>query len=177
MDEISEIDAIASIDKTLTQLSDLSARNRVLNWAWDKYSTVEKTAFVRQDIPINEKRTKKKELGKTKISPSIVKDLNLNTPGKTSFREFAEIKKPESNYEKCVVAVYFLKNVLDLSNITVNHVFTCFKNANWKIVDIYNSLAQTASKKGWIDTSSMENIIITTHGENLIDYDLPHKSK
>jgi hypothetical protein len=39
------------------------------------------------------------------------------------------------------------------------------------------SLLDTSFKKGWIDTKSMENITITTHGENLVEHELQGKKE
>jgi len=111
--------------------------------------------------------------------PSIVRDLNLKPSGKKSFREFAAEKQPASNLEKSVVAVYYLHHELGLSAVTVGHVGTCFKDASWRVPSNFaNTLAETASRRGWLDTRSMADINVTTHGENLIEHDLPRsKSK
>jgi hypothetical protein len=180
MSSVNEIEAITILENTLSQLEDPAARDRVLKWAWDKYST-RPSPLTDMATEINKPprkgKKKAKSPAKTKSGPSIVKDLNLNPEGKKSFRDFVQEKQPSTNQEKCTAAIYYLRHELGIDNISINHVFTCYKNANWRVTDLYNILVLTASRKGWVDTSNTENIAITTHGENLVEFDLPHKTK
>jgi len=177
MSPISEIDAITSLENTLSQLEDPEARDRVLKWASEKFSSRPLLLTDSIEKKVKPSRKKKKTKSATKLSFSIVKDLNLNPEGKSSFQDFVNSKKPKTEQEKCVIAVYYLQNELGIVNISVNHVFTCYKNAKWRITDIYNNLSLAASRKGWLDTSDMNNIKIAPHGENLINLDLPHVTK
>jgi len=106
-----------------------------------------------------------------------VKDLNLRAEGAQSFRDFARGKKPTSNLKKCTVAVYYLSRVLSVPGINANHVYTCFKDVNWRVPSsLHKTLAETASRHGWLDTSDMENIALTPRGETLVEHDLPGTS-
>jgi len=125
-----------------------------------------------------EKKAKKTTRAKSASRLSIVRDLNLKPKSKESFNGFADKKKPGSNQEKCVVAVYYLHTVLQLTGIAIEHVFTCFKDMAWRLPsDLANTLRYTASVKGWLDTGDSSSIKLTTHGENLIEHDLPRKTK
>lgn len=190
MSPISEIDAIKNLDETLSQLDDSSTRDRVLQWAWDKFASKAKlqTAQVDSQQGGHTKKSKKTRTAKTtpkgktssksKSTPTIAKDLNLSPSGKQSFKSFVEEKQPASNQMKCTVAVYYLRNELELETVSINHIFTCYKNiGSWRVTDVYNIVALTASRKGWLDTSDMNNIKLTPHGENLVKFDLPKKSK
>lgn len=183
MSPVSEIDAIVTLENTLSQLDDPSVRDRVLRWAWDKFASKPMPSVEGPDDiskPARAKSTIKKNAKgsvKRKTSLSIVKDLNLNPDGKKSFKDFALEKLPSTNEKKCTVALYYLSHELGIENITINHIFTCYKNVNWRVADLYNVLTLIASRKGWADTKSMENIVITTHGENLVEHDLPRKEK
>jgi len=107
-----------------------------------------------------------------------VKNLDLKPKGKTPFDEFANQKKPQSNREKCALAVYYLGHELGLTDITMNHVFTFFKNMKWRgPADLEGTLYYTASQDGWIDTSDMKSIKTTAMGQNLIEHDLPKTTK
>lgn len=185
MSSISEIDAITTLDNVLSQLQDPSARDRVLKWAWDKFSTkpIPSPEILAADGRGSQaKRTARtakqaKAPAKPKPSISIVKDLNLSSKEKKAFKEFVKEKQPATNQEKCTVAVYYLSHELSLSAVSIDHIFTCYKEANWRVPDLYNVLVLTAHKKGWVDTSNMRAIVITTHGENLVEYDLPRQPK
>lgn len=95
MSPISEIDAIKTIDDALSGLQDPVARDRVLQWAWDKFSSKQKPEALKNDKQQvvgrsrqakKTKTTKKrKTASKSKFTPSIVKELNLN-PSRLSER-------------------------------------------------------------------------------------------
>lgn len=105
---------------------------------------------------------------------SIVKDLELRPEGKTSWRDFYNQKKPDTQQQAITVAVYYLQQVLELDKITPEYVFTCFKDVSLKTPkNMPQSIRDTAKKKGWVDTSERGNIKITNHGENLVEHDLP----
>jgi hypothetical protein len=187
MPKITEIKAITTLDNVFSQLQDSVARDRVLKWAWDKFATKSLPSL---ELSISDKknvkqRTKEmvkitrraKSPSKARLRPSIVKDLNLSPKEKKTFKAFVQEKQPKTNQEKCTVAVYYLRQELGLDSVSINHIFTCYKDAKWRVADLYNVLALTASRKGWVDTSNMESIAITTHGENLVEQDLPLKEK
>lgn len=174
---VSEIDAIKVIDETLAKVDDQAMRDRILRWAWDKYASSQ--ALEEKTIQ-SSRKIKRKPKGGVKFKPtiSLVKDLDLNPDGKKSFRSFAQEKAPKSGFEKCVVAIYYLHDELGLDGVTSDHVFTCFKDAGWRVPsDLYNVLVATSSRKGWLDTSDMMNIKVTHRGENLIEQDLPRTKK
>lgn len=182
----SEIKALGVVDKELEPL-DPGARKRILRWAWEKYGAqkgaVADSALEEADtrrVPGKAGAAKKKK-GKgrrAKSRPTIVKDLNLFPKGKQSFIDFAAAKQPADNQEKCAVAVYYLKQKLSRDIIDVNHVYTCFKVASWRTpADLENTLALTAFRKRWLDTSNLSNITLTTLGENFVEHDLPRGVK
>jgi len=180
---ISEIDAIKALDETMAQLPDPQARNRVLKWAWDKYSTEpspapEEASARKLKKPRKAARTKTKRAtkAKSKGKPTIVKDLNLTPKGKKAFTAFAQEKGPKDNQQKCVVAVYYLRHELALDKVSIDHVYTCYKDAKWRVpANLYHTLVLTAHRKGWLDTTDMTSITITARGENLVEQDLPRK--
>ena len=190
MANVSEVDAIKSIDDALSALEDAGARGRVLRWAWEKYATEaapsndseeKNSAGEPSDSRKNKSARKKarpKKSGTKQSSPSIEKELNLKPKGKKSFDDFVAEKQPKANGEKCTIAVFYLRNELDHSKVGVSHVFTCFKHMKWRIpADLMNTLAWTASKKGWLDTKKMDDIKATTIGENLVEHDLARTPK
>lgn len=191
MARISEVEALKALDDALAGLEDPQARDRVLRWAWEKYSTRPAPADEEEDAedptparstPRRKKAATKKKAsksgGKKKSSLSIEKDLNLKPRGKKSFNDFVAEKQPNANHEKCTVAVYYLRHELSLEAVGASHVFTCFKHMQWRVpANLPNTLAWTASNKGLLDTRKMDDIKVTTIGENLVEHDLPAKPK
>jgi hypothetical protein len=190
MATISEIDALKAVDETLSAVEDTTARDRVLRWAWEKFSTrpIPKAPQEEEEEsgtapPKSKQKTgaqsaKAKPKGKAKLSPSIVKDLNLKPSGKKSLDAFSSEKKPSSNQQKCAVSVYYLRNELALDEVGADHIYTCFKHMKWRVPsDLRNTLQYTASKDGWLDTADMSDIKMTAIGDNLVEHDLPSPEK
>jgi len=105
---------------------------------------------------------------------TIVKDLNLRPSGKSSFRDFYARKNPSTHEQAIAVSVYYLAHILELSNITPEHVFTCFKDVERKTPKhMPQTIRDTARRRGWVDNSERGKVRITNHGENFVEHDLP----
>ena len=116
---------------------------------------------------------------KKPASYAIVKDLDLSgKKNKQSLRDFFKLKSPSTNMEKNVVFIYYLQKTAAVEGITANHVYSCYKDVGIKIPQaLEQSLIDTAHHKGWIDTSSMDNLKVATPGENFVEHDLPKKKE
>ena len=180
---LTEIEAIQAVDEALEGLEP-AARSRVLRWASEKYAPeFSLLDGGDQKRPTSKKRRPhrppRKAQGKStyaKSRPSLVKDLNLRPKGKKDFAAFVNEKKPSGNDERSTVAVYYLKQELGIPAVGVDHVFTCYKAVNWRQpANLGNSLAITSHRKGWMDTRDFNDLKLTTHGENLVEHDLPRK--
>jgi hypothetical protein len=120
----------------------------------------------------SEENKPKRKIAK-KGSFSMVKDLNLRPQGKTGLKDFCAEKAPESHVEKCTVSVYYLSNDLGISAVDMDHVYTCYKHMSWRLpANLSNMLAQAGSK-GYLNVADRANITVTTHGDNLVEHDLP----
>ena len=109
--------------------------------------------------------------------PKIVPGLNLRSSEVESFVDFAGQKNPTSNSQKELVSIYYLREILKTGPIGIDHVFTCFKDRQWRVpADPVNSLQFTASKYRWITTADMSDIGLTTIGLNYVEHDLPKKN-
>jgi len=184
---MSEIDVMKSLESNFDKLDEL-ARKRVLDWAWARYVAVP-TPSAQSSAPVgtsakarepaeHSARSKLPKKGKkAKVTLKQIKDLNLSPKGKQSGRAFADAKAPTNVKEKCVVAIYYLRDVVNLPAITADHVFTFFKNANWPTpTDLLNTMQQ-AGTAGWLDTANAQDLKITPIGENLIEHKLPKSAK
>jgi hypothetical protein len=111
-------------------------------------------------------------------SATWVKGLDLAPKGKQSFGEFVAEKNPKSQHDRSAASVYYLTEIAEIAPVTSNHVYTCYRDQNWDMPpDLRTSLFLTASKKGFIDTSNLEDIKIEPRGVNRIERGLPAKKK
>ena len=190
---MNEIEAMSAIAEKLEKLAE-DERGRVLAWANAKYSgsvTPLGKPVGGADAPAlagpavkppsgkspSKGDAKSKQGKKAKSIIAMDKTLNLTPQGKPSAVQFAEEKAPSSSYQKAVVAVYYLRDTMELPAITVQAVFTFFKTVGWPVpADLKNTL-QKAGSEGWLDTAKADDIKLTSMGENLIEHSLPAKQK
>jgi hypothetical protein len=111
--------------------------------------------------------------------PAIVRDLSMRPSGKKSFADYVAEKQPKTHQQKQIVIVAWLRDQAGLSGgITIDHVNTCYIEASWpRPANLANGLQVTAVVKGWLDTSNMSDIKLTTRGEDEIEHGLPPESK
>lgn len=116
-----------------------------------------------------------------KVKPSIsgqplqlVKDLDLSgINGKLSLRKFCGQYSLKSSQEKNLTFCYYLQEVINHTPITVNKVFTCYRNLGIKTPKaLHQSLWDTSHRKGWLDTTSLEDIKVPIAGVNYIEHDM-----
>ncbi len=144
----------------------------------------EKEAIVRnatEQIPRKKVGGKKKTSNKKtkrKESYKLLGNLDLSSKnGGISLKDFYESKAPSNAMEKNVVFVYYLQKKANLKDVGVNHIYTCYKNVDTKVpIALRQSLFDTSHRKGWFDTESIDDITISTAGENYIEHELSAKS-
>ncbi len=118
-------------------------------------------------------RTKKRSTNSK--SYRLVSDLNLRPKDEKSLEEFYNEYSVGNNFERNITILYYLRRVLKLEGIGINHIYTCYKKVGAKIPNIYQSLADTKNRKGWIDTTNMDDLKVTVQGENYIEHEAEKK--
>ncbi len=190
MGEYSEIDALQDVHNVMEKLQEQEARTRVLQWAINKYGdkhvAMGASASISEGSDSSGGKTKtrknkssrsRKAPKKSSANPSLVKNLNLRPSGKKALKDFVAEKAPTNQLQRCVVAVYYLKNILGLPAVGMNHVYTCFKDQGWRVpADLRNTLQSAASHRGWLDTANIDDIKLVPAGENLVEHDLPRST-
>lgn len=111
-------------------------------------------------------------------SYSFVKDLNLRPDGQVSLRQFYADKKPTDQQEKMTVVLYYLYHVLEIQNVTANHIYTGLKEVDERVPkDIAQALRNISNRKGWVDSSDSDLLKTTVPGDNFVEHDLPAAPK
>lgn len=121
------------------------------------------------------KPAKKSSVKRARGSFSIVKDLDLSAKTNSkSLRDFYAEKSPANAMECNAVFVYFLQQIAGIDSITIDHIYSCYKDVGIKYPNaLRQSIADTSSRRGWLDTKSFDDIKIATPGENYVEHDLP----
>lgn len=138
---------------------------------------IKKNQISATSLPAQVNKNKSKGSGKRRESYTFVKDLDLsNRDGKKSLKDFIAEKTPSKAKQHNAVFVYYLQKIKEVANITPDHIYTCYKEVGAKIPGaLRQSITDTSGKQGWLSTSNMNDIQITTIGENLVELDLPKK--
>ncbi len=132
---------------------------------------VEASADDNAPEPVKPQREKRKKRTK---SVTADRKLNLRPEGKQSFADFVTAKQPATNNEKNVASVYYLTDVLGQPGAGLSQIVSCYDDRDWRVpADIKNSLQQTASTQGWINTENSDEIILEVKGRNHVKYDMP----
>lgn len=122
----------------------------------------------------NSSQAKKRIARDPRSEWKMIKDLDLNPMEQQSFGDFISEKKPRSNEDKYPAVIYYLSEVLELPKVNINHIGSVFRLMKWKEPsDLAAGLRVTASRKGTIDTSALDDVKITPAGRNLIIHELP----
>ena len=108
-----------------------------------------------------------------------MQDLKLGaTSGHPSLVEFMDAKLPITNEERNVVFMYYLQHILKAKPITLDHVYTCYREAKIRApLNIENSLRMTAEHRGWIKANQNGSMTVTSEGKQYVEKQLPKKVK
>lgn len=109
-------------------------------------------------------------------SLAIIKDLDLSARGNSrdlSLRDFYAEKKPSNAMERSTVFVYFLQVIMGASQITLNHIYSCYKDVGAPVPSVRKSVANASGRKGYLNSASFDDIKLGIPGENLVEQYLP----
>ncbi len=127
------------------------------------------------------KAEKRKRITKGGETYKSVPDLKLSgTDDIPPLKDFYKEKSPTAALECNAVFIYYLKKMLKIDKVGIEHVYTCYKAVGAKIPGrLYQSLADTQKRKATIITKDIQDLGISTIGENFVEQELPksHKSK
>lgn len=128
-------------------------------------STNSKTSSTKQNNTVK---------GKTTCNQfSLDRSLNLRPEGKESLKDFAAKYQFDSTPKQIVVIVYYLKEILNLSNINGNHIYSGLEELDIRTPkSLYQIIANTKNRDGWLDYDNMEDIRLSMQGRNAIKHDL-----
>ena len=147
-------------------------------------------SFIQQPPKLEQLTAKKQRRTSSKKSGATAKEhksisyapipVNLKGSSNTlSLKKFFEDKKPSGNQEIITVFTYYLNKYCKLSNTEMGHFVSCYNEVDErKPKNIYQVCSNTVARKGYLESGDVTYSYKTTiQGDNLIEHDLPHKTK
>lgn len=126
--------------------------------------------FLGASKPVQTNKTA--SVNKRHSTPSIITGINLSPENKDSLRDFVSKRSASNAQEYNTIFVYYLERILEIRGITPDSIFTCYKHLGIKPPsNLRQSLFDTRSRKGWIDTTSINDLKITAEGINKVEFD------
>lgn len=111
-----------------------------------------------------------KENSKKKVTsgnkPKVLANIDFYPEGEKSLVDFTKEYNPKNDNERNLLFTYYLSKTLNIKEISLDHLFTCYDAVNYKLPEnMLASLNNTKTRKKWLSTDK-SNIEITTKGLN-----------
>ena len=104
----------------------------------------------------------------------LVGDLDFVPDGKPSLKTSFFEKSPSTDMEQVLVIAYYLQHTLELTQFGPSHILTAFKHVVVPVpVDLRATIRNIKKAKAWLSFSDLDNIRLTTGGENYVVHELP----
>jgi len=93
--------------------------------------------------------------------------------GGTSLKEFSNQKKPNTGEEKVLVFAFYIKHHAKVSPMGPGHILTCFSHlSERKPLALKQTISNMSKNKGWLTSTDMNDLKVTTAGENHVKHEL-----
>jgi hypothetical protein len=107
-----------------------------------------------------------------------VGDIDFVPTGKQSLKEFFAEKAPSSDMDQILVLCHFLQHAVQSAQIGPGHILSGFKHVGKPIPkDLKKTIRHMKDKKAWLGFTNIENICLTTEGENRVEHELGRASR
>lgn len=117
------------------------------------------------------KKTNRKTGNKNQFT--LDRQLNLRPEGNESLKDFSAKYQMDSSAKQILVIVFYLREILKLSTVNANHIYTGLDELNLGIPkSLHQIIVNTKGRDGWLDYSGMDDINLSVKGRNAIKFDL-----
>lgn len=140
-----------------------------------KRTEKENTSVEKQEKELKIDRGGRRLKNNSNTELQLITDLDLNgTSYNMSLKKFVEEKNPTSNLQRTTVFIYYLQMALGLKQITMNHIYTCYKAMDFECPNnLKQNLNDTCSSRYGYVSRKNGNYAITAIGKTFIENDLP----
>jgi len=121
-----------------------------------------------EDPPSARTGTSTRSQKRTYPQPKVVEGLEI-TSGNLPFKDFVQQKKPSGHHAKYLVIAFWLKDCRGMSNITVDHVYTCYRFMNWSTPPDMGDPFRKLKKKSFFISREDGVFSLSNVGENKVN--------
>jgi len=125
--------------------------------------------------PKEKATSNKKGKSSSAKSPQYLSDFDFRPSGKDSLKDFFNRYDSKSNLEHNLLFTYYLQEIIKVDGITMSHIFSCYRHLGLKIPSFPQTLVDTKSRKGWIETADSDNLKVTREGINHFEHEFKRK--
>ena len=148
----------------------------------DEIITRSHSTPVKQKKPSKSKAGTKQKASSSKNSSTqkfqVLSDLNLRPSDKTHLTDYIKGYDIKSNGDRIIVIIHYLKEVLKVDKVTIDHIYTAFFVLKCKIpTTFYQVVVNTKSRSKLLEFDNMEDIKLSTQGLNRVRLDIIKASK
>lgn len=151
----------------------------ISDFVMGKASGITKGAFEKSNKP--KSFAAKKTKGENSLPPTgklskssnskglkILSNINFEPEGKESLKDFFGKYTPANDNERNLLFVFYLQNVLEIDQVTFDHVYSCYDILELRISEsLPQTIRNTASRTKWIETQK-SILSVTIKGSNQI---------
>lgn len=95
-------------------------------------------------------------------------NINFEPEGKESLNAFYVRYQLKSDQERNLLFVYYLNQILEITEVTFDHIYTCYDILDLKVSEnLPQTVRNTGSRTGWIEVKD-STVSITIRGSNQI---------
>lgn len=108
--------------------------------------------------------------------PTYLTDFDFRPNGFESLKDFYGRYKSANNFENNLIFAYYLQEIVKIQNISVNHIYSCYRILNIKIPLFPQTLIDTKNRKGYIENSDYNDLKVTRTGINFMTHDMVERN-
>jgi hypothetical protein len=101
-----------------------------------------------------------------------VGNIDFVPAGKPSLNEFFTAKAPSSDLDQILVICFFLEHTLETNQIGPGHVLSGLKHLEKPVPKDLKQTIRNVEKKAWLRFTDIEDIHLTTEGDNRVKFKL-----
>jgi hypothetical protein len=113
---------------------------------------------IQEEIPMSSTKPKKK---RSYANPQVV-EIDLKS-GDMPFANYCKSKNPSNTVKKYIVCAAWLKEFRGEDEISINHIYTCFRVMSWGVQRDMGQPFRSGKKLGYFDNGSKNGLWKINH--------------